>query len=92
MRVSVLGALAGVALGAGATALLAKTQIGKAATDSLGRLGVPTGAVGDGDALAIVRKLDPAGATQIETAAIVTVLGGAVVAVLAYVIVENVVG
>lgn len=95
MRLDIMAAVVGVGAGAAITTLLAKQQVGSAATTTLAHLGLPPqllGAVGADDPLAALKQLDPAGATQLETAWLVSVIGGAVAAVAAYVIVDGMMG
>lgn len=95
MHVGPIAVIAGVVIGAGATTLIAKSQLGDTANDTLKRLGVPTdlfGAANNGNPLDTLKQIDPAGAVQLETAWVVSVVGGAFAAVLAYVIVDNLMG
>lgn len=91
MRIDLIGALVGVVLGAAATALIARASLGSAASDTLKRIGVPVDALGGagGNPLDTLAKIDPAGATQLETAAAITAVGGALAAVAGYVLVQN---
>lgn len=93
MHVGPIAVVAGVVAGAGATTLIAKTQLGDTATDAMKRLGIPTNLfAGAGNPLDTLRAVDAASATQLETAWVVSVVGGAFAAVLAYVIVDNLLG
>jgi hypothetical protein len=95
MRFDAIAALVAVAAGAAVTTLVAKQQLGDAVNASLSSLGVPSqviGALGNGDPLAAIQKVSPDSATRLETAWGVSVVGGAVAAVAAYVIVDSIMG
>lgn len=95
MRIDALAIIAGVAAGAAVTTFAAKSQVSSALTQGLKHLGIPSvlvDKIGGDDPIAAVRAVDPATATQLETAWLTSVIGGSAAAVGVYLLVDALFG
>lgn len=82
----------GVLAGAAATAFIAEQTLGSEVTAVGARLGLPASSGGASKILGLLDAVDPGASTNLKTAAVTTVVGGAAVAVVAYAVASSLLG